>query len=110
MRKKTTMKNKQNTARKMALLSGVMLFAASAASPSFAKAPYYFVDDNSNRHSLYTNTNCSGGESDCVSFGDYCGTSYSSSSIPLRRLDFSGKAKAILRSDRILATLHPSAN
>jgi hypothetical protein len=79
------MSRKHNTLRKSSLLVGVVLFAVSVASPSFAKEPYYFVDDNSNTQALYTNASCNGVESSCVGFGDYCGTRFYSSSYSLEQ-------------------------
>ncbi len=79
------MNNKQNTLPKMALFTGVVLFAVSVVSPSIAKEPYYFVDDNANTQGLYTNTSCNNEENSCVSFGKYCGTRFYSSSYSLKK-------------------------
>ena len=69
----------QNTLRKTSLFCAASLLAMSVASPSLAKAPYYFVDNNSNIQSLYDRPNCNGEQKSCVGFGDYCGIKFYSS-------------------------------
>lgn len=79
------MAGKQSSLGIAALLAGVVLFATSGASMAGTSAPFYFVDQNGNQQSLYTDTRCNGVRGDCVGFGKYCGTSYYSSSYTLKQ-------------------------
>jgi hypothetical protein len=82
------MSTKQNTLHKIALFCGAAFLAMSVASPSLAKSPYYFVDDNANKRSLYDKPDCNSVEDSCVGFGDYCNIRFYSSRYAL------GKGKA----------------
>lgn len=79
------MTKKQSSLAIVAVLAGVALFTAPGVSIAGTSAPFYFVDQNGNQQSLYTDTRCNGVRGDCVGFGKYCGNSYYSSSYTLKQ-------------------------